>query len=409
MMIGQTSRELGSASRLGLGSVLGVALALGAACSSDDASPTSQATPAASPATSPAAAPGAEPGVPGATPGAEAPSTPPSGTSSPPSAAEGQAPTELSNPEAAAGAGEAGGTTPPEGEAGTVAGPDAGAAPGSDAVPSAGCGRARTLQDGLQTITSGGVPRTYFLETPDSYDGTRPLRVVFMFHWNYGSIEAIVNPPDADRNTDRPFYGMGDLTDDQTIFVVPQGLVNPGGGAGWANTENRDVAFTDDMLAAISADLCIDTSRVFTTGFSYGAGMSVALACVRPQTFRAAVVYAPAFISGVNPAQCTTPIAFFQSHGVDDPVLSYQTGLGVLDTFTGLNGCTALTPPEPPADGHSCVSLDGCSVPTRFCNFGAGEGNPFNTSLRGHYPTSKDPGQSTSWVPAEAWSFITQF
>lgn len=275
--------------------------------------------------------------------------------------------------------------------------------------PSVGCGKARTLQDGTQTITSGGVERTYFLETPDGYDNTRPHRLVFMFHWNYGSITAIVNPPDADRNTDRPFYGFGDLTDGETVFVVPQGLTNPGGGAGWANPDNRDVTFTDDMLAAISDDLCIDTSRVFTTGFSYGAGMSVALACVRPERFRAAVVYAPAFISGVTPAQCTTPVAFFEVHGVDDPIINYQTGLSVLNTFTALNGCTATTPPEPPADGHTCTSLEGCSVPTRFCSFGAGQGNPFNTSLRGHYPTPKDPGQTTSWVPAEAWSFITQF
>jgi poly(3-hydroxybutyrate) depolymerase len=277
------------------------------------------------------------------------------------------------------------------------------------AVPSAGCGRARTLQDGTHTITSGGMDRTYLLETPDAYDANFPYRVIFMFHWNYGSINAIVNPPDADRNTDRPFYGLGDLTDGKTIFVVPQGIVNPGGGAGWANPNGRDVTFTDDMLAAISSDLCIDTSRVFTTGFSYGAGMSVALACVRPDKFRAAIVYEPAFISGVNAAQCTRPIAFFQSHGVDDQVLNYQTGLNVLNTFTAVNGCTAMTPPDPPANGHSCTTYQGCSVPTRFCNFGAGENNPFNTSLRGHYPTAKDPGQSTSWVPAEAWDFINQF
>lgn len=366
---------------------------------------------------------GAPPGAPSpaqreATPGPNGPSAPvgvPSATapgvgmeSGSPVAApsEGQPVSELSPPEVSPSSTSA------------VASPDVDDSGAADATaegrgaaptPSAGCGQARTLQDGLQTVASGGTQRTYFLETPDAYDNTHPHRVIFMFHWNYGSIDAIVNPPDADRNTDRPFYGLGDASDGETIFVVPQGLVNPGGGAGWANPGNRDVVFTDDMLAAISADLCIDTSRVFATGFSYGAGMSVALACVRPNAFRAAVVYAPAFISGVSPEQCTTPVAFFGSHGVDDPVLNYQTGLSVLSTFTRLNGCTAMTPPEPAPDGHGCVSYEGCSVPTRFCNFGAGQGNPFNTSLRGHYPTSKDPGQTVSWVPAEAWSFIAQF
>jgi len=280
---------------------------------------------------------------------------------------------------------------------------------GIPVVPSAGCGKTRTLQDGNRTMVSGGVQRTFYLDTPDDYDGTSPYRLIFMFHWNYGSINAIVNPPDADRNTDRPFYGLGDQTDGKTIFVVPQGLISPSGGAGWENPNNRDVNFTDELLAAISADLCIDTSRVFTTGFSYGAGMSVALACVRPEKFRAAIVYEPAFISGVNAAQCTAPIALFQSHGVDDQILNYATGLNVLNTFTSVNGCTAMTPPDPPQNGHTCVSFDNCSVPTRFCNFGSGEGNPFNTSLRGHYPAAKDPGQTTSWIPAEAWSFITQF
>jgi poly(3-hydroxybutyrate) depolymerase len=277
------------------------------------------------------------------------------------------------------------------------------------AVPSAGCDQARTLEDGTRTIVSGGMNRTYFLETPDNYDATVPHRVVFMFHWNYGSINAIVNPPDADRNTDRPFYGMGDLTDDRTIFVVPQGLISQTGGAGWQNLNGRDVVFTDDMLEAISNDLCIDESRVFTTGFSFGAAMSYQLACVRPDKFRAAVVYNAAALSGTNPATCTTPIAFFGSHGVDDPIINYQTGLGVLNVFAATNGCTAMTPPNPAQNAHTCVSFEGCSVPTRFCAFGQGQGNQFNTGLSGHYPAAKDPGESTSWIPREAWDFITQF
>lgn len=329
--------------------------------------------------------------------------TPMDGNTSTPSSADGPQVTDVAgttDPESS------GSETPPDAEEPDT---DEPSAEGLPAVPSAGCGTARTLQDGIQTITSGGVSRQYFLATAGEYDENTPRRVVFMFHWNYGSINAIVNPPDADQNTDRPFYGFGDLTDDGTIFVVPQGLISPTGGAGWENPNNRDVVFTDDMLEAISADLCVDTSRVFTTGFSYGAGMSLALACTRPDKFRAAAVYQAGFISGVGPAACTTPVAFFASHGVDDPIISYATGLNVIGTFATLNGCTAMTPPEPSQDGHTCVSYEGCALPTRFCNFGAGQGNPHNPSLSGHYPSAKDPGQSTSWIPAEAWAFITQF
>ena len=221
----------------------------------------------------------------------------------------------------------------------------------------------------------------------------------------------MVNPPDADHNTDRPFYGLSDLSGDTTIFVAPQGLVDDNTGAGWKNPNNRDVNFTDDMLKAITDDLCIDTSRVFTTGFSYGGSMSYELACDRPDKFRAALLLDPGTLSCTSSSTCKTPIAIFQSHGVDDQTLNYSQGLGIFNVFTKLNGCTAMTPPTPPTNGHTCTSFSGCSAghPSRFCNFGSGENNPYNASLKGHYPTPKDPNQSTSWVPQESWDFITQF
>lgn len=290
--------------------------------------------------------------------------------------------------------------------------PQTGTAVGTsgDAKPSAGCGKIRSLLDGNRTIQSGDKSRTYHLKAPANYDNTRPYRLIFMFHWFYGSINAIVNPPDADHNTDAPYYGLGSLAGESTIFVVPQGLTDSGG-AGWANPNNRDVTFTDDLLKAISEDLCVDTSRVFTTGFSYGGAISYKLACVRPDKFRAALVYDTGPVSGNDTSECTRPIAFFQSHGVDDQTFSYQTGLSVLDIFVRVNGCSKTVPPMSVQDGHSCTSFEGCSqgYPVRFCNFGSGENNPFNTSLKGHYPSPKDPGQSASWVPEETWSFIRQF
>jgi poly(3-hydroxybutyrate) depolymerase len=277
-------------------------------------------------------------------------------------------------------------------------------------VPSSGCGKARSLQNGNLTISSGGQNRNYHLKTPANYDQDHPYRLIFMFHWFYGSIDAIVNPPDADHNTDDPYYGLGELAGDSSIFVVPQGLTDQGG-AGWANPNNRDVNLADDLLAAVSNDLCVDTSRVFTTGFSFGGAISYKLACVRPDKFRAALVYGTGPISGNNAAECETPIAFFHVHGVDDRTFDYQTGLSVLDIFAGTNNCAEPNPPNPGQNEHVCTTLAGCSegYPVRFCSFGAGQNNPHNASLNGHYPSPKDPGQAKSWVPGEAWNFIEQF
>jgi poly(3-hydroxybutyrate) depolymerase len=275
------------------------------------------------------------------------------------------------------------------------------------AVKSAGCDKARKLMDGNQMLSSGGQNRQWHVKAPKDYDQAHPYRVIFMFHWNYGSINAIVNPPDADKNTDRPYYGIEDLSGNTTIFVVPQGLDN-----GWANTNGRDSTFTDDMLKAVTEGLCVDTTRIFTTGFSYGGAMSLKLACTRPDKFRAAIVYdTGTFLSGFNQAECKTPIAFFESHGLDDHTFDYNEGLKVLGIFTQLDGCTAQTPQMAADNAHTCMSFDGCSAghPVHFCNFGKGENNPKQGGPGGHYPSPKDPGQTTSWVPAEAWKFITQF
>jgi hypothetical protein len=92
----------------------------------------------------------------------------------------------------------------------------------------------------------------------------------------------------------------------------------------------------------------IDASRVATTGFSCGGSMSYELACDRADKFRAALLLDPGTLSGTSSSTCKTPIAVFLSHGVDDQTLSYSGGLGILNIFTQVNGCTAMTPPHAP-------------------------------------------------------------
>src|SRR6266540_4830513 len=107
-----------------------------------------------------------------------------------------------------------------------------------------------------------------------------------------------------------------------TIFVAPQGIGN-----GWANSNGEDVTFTDDMIRLIENDLCVDTTQLFSVGFSYGGAMSYSLACSRATVFRA-VAAAPGAISGCSGG--TQPIAYMGIHGVND---SIQNGRALRDTF----------------------------------------------------------------------------
>ncbi len=260
---------------------------------------------------------------------------------------------------------------------------------GGDTRPSAGCGKVRTLQNGTITIESNGS-RTYVLRAPDNYDNTRPYRLVVAYHWLGGSSQAVANAG---------YYGFWNLAGGSTIFVAPMGLTTSMG-TGWPNTGGQDVAFTDVMLAQLQNELCIDLNRIFATGFSYGAGMSYAIACARPSVFRGAALYAGGQISGCSGG--TSPIAFFAAHGLDDTVLDISGGRTLRDRFVRNNGCTAQSPPEPALGSgtHLCTTYQGCSAghPVTWCAFDGG-----------HTPTPVDRGQSTSWVPQTAWSFITQF
>ncbi len=259
---------------------------------------------------------------------------------------------------------------------------------------SAGCGKARSLMNGRKTIQSGGANREYILRVPDNYDNTKPYRLIMAYHWRSGNASQVANGGEGG-STEDPFYGLWDLAENSTIFVAPEGL-----DAGWANTGDRDINLTDAILEQVQDDLCIDTTRIFATGFSYGGGMSYALACARADVFRGVALYAGAQLSGCNGGD--TPIAYFHAHGVGDSVLNISSGHQLRDHYVEVNGCTPQNPPEPAKNSgtHTCTSYQGCSEghPVRWCAHGGD-----------HNPTEKDSGQSKSWVPGEAWTFISQF
>ena len=264
----------------------------------------------------------------------------------------------------------------------------------------AGCGTAPTLASGTHTIQSGGQNRTYILRVPAGYDANHPYRLVFGFHWLGGTANDVDSGGTDGYNWS--YYGLRRLADsggNSTIFVAPQGFNN-----GWANSGGQDVTFVDDMLRQIEAGLCVDTTQIFSTGFSYGGAMSYALACGRPAVFRAVAVYSGANLSGCSGG--TQPVAYIGLHGLRDNVLPIASGRALRDTFVRNNGCTAQNPPEP-ANGsltHIVTIYSGCRTgyPVAWAAFDGA----------GHDPGPIDgctcDGWRT-WTSGVVWSFFTQF
>jgi poly(3-hydroxybutyrate) depolymerase len=269
--------------------------------------------------------------------------------------------------------------------------------------PPAGSYNRITLTDAM----AGGT-RDYILQVPSNYDNQHPYRLIFAIHWNTGSAMQVTDCHTEGINcftTQSPMYGLWQIADSSTIFVAPDGL-----GAAWPNPNNRDVRLIDDILTAVEADLCIDTSRIFSNGFSFGGAMSYTLAVNRPNVFRAVAIYdGDSNIS--NPGrQPTGPIAAYITHGTMDGILGYNSGVTIRHNLATADGCMNPTMALPldtePAGTHMCFDFMGCSAghPVHYCSFGRDPKTSNN-----HTPSPFDTGAASTWQPREAWKFITQF
>ena len=295
-------------------------------------------------------------------------------------------------------AGSGGGATAGRGMGGSTSGTGGGGSGGGSGsagagggMQSGGCGKARTLQNGTLNITFGGASRKYILRAPDNYDNNHAYRLVFAYAESGSSAMSV-----ATRN----YFTLATLdTNKTTIFAAPDAA---NGAGSWSKS---DVELTDAIVAQLEGDLCIDKTRIFATGFSFGGAMSLALACTRADVFRAVAFFSGADLTGSCTGTLTKPIAYYASQASQDSTGTPMPSSGKIKQaeFAAVNGCT----PEPsattfPAAGqpHTCTIYKGCSAghPTVYCVF---------DGPHGWEP--KDPGQNMSWNAPEAWKFITQF
>jgi poly(3-hydroxybutyrate) depolymerase len=249
------------------------------------------------------------------------------------------------------------------------------------ARPSAGCGMPAPMS-GKTTIDVSGTAREYILSVPQGYDPTKPYRLVFAWHGLGGTADQIA----------RTWYGLASRSMNSTIFVAGQGLNTSnqvGSGPGWDNMGGRDVAFVKALYAKLQGTLCIDETRVFSTGMSYGGIMSNTLGCQMGDVFRA---IAP--MSGSGPgfggrATCVGEVAVWMSHGDNDTVVPTASGQASRDFWVKANKCQTQTMPVEPSP---CVAYQGCAadLPVTFCLFPGGHTVP-------------------AFAAAAIWSFFSKF
>ncbi len=194
------------------------------------------------------------------------------------------------------------------------------------------------------SLDVNGTPRTYYVQLPTNYDPATPYPVVFQFHpWGGSAVQAMT------------MYRLNSRFPD-AIYVSPQGL-DADGSPGWPNTNGRDIAFTEAMVADVQANYCVDNDRLFSTGFSYGGMMSFAVACELSDVFRAIAPMAGANYSSFGCTGTGPAIAMWGTHGTNDSVVPITAGRAARDRVLQQSHCGTTTMPVDPAP---CVQYQGC-------------------------------------------------
>jgi hypothetical protein len=242
--------------------------------------------------------------------------------------------------------------------------------PATGGSPSTGAGCSVTGQATgdfhLSTTDSRGTTRDFEVLVPTTYQSGVPLALTFVFHGAGGSEGTAIG------------YGLQTATgaSGSSIFVFPQGVAYQNYGIGWDETcKGYDVAFFDNMLAAIQAKYCVDPNRVFVAGFSWGCDFVTALACCRGNRLRgvAAASCSNDFSNTSNyktygnyPCQTVTAAIRFTHDVAGDSAYSAADFAVPSQLYQALDSCSAISSPTTPSP---CVAYQNCTHQFVECSY----------------------------------------
>ncbi|MBN1608294.1 MAG: dienelactone hydrolase family protein [Polyangiaceae bacterium] len=227
---------------------------------------------------------------------------------------------------------------------------------------SPGCGTtiSRPNPRTQQTMDIGGATRYYLLDVPSSADNQTPLMLIFALHGYDMNNVAVL---------DR--YNFNSRSGGKAITVYPYGEgPAPGDVVHWGdqvlkstwNGNEANYNFIHTLMTDLESRFCIDTSRVFLTGFSMGGFFTNGLACAHSDWFRA---FAPVSggVAGQSCADASVKPAMMIHHGTADPIVEFSSGEATRDYWTKQNGCSQTSK----SSFTGCESYDGCAQPVIFC------------------------------------------
>lgn len=160
--------------------------------------------------------------------------------------------------------------------------------------------------------------RSYHLRVPDKWDGASPLPVLLHFH-GWGR--------QGDLIVQHGRIAVGDVAD-HVLLLAPNGL-----NASWAfrRPGSRDTEFAVQVIEDAATRFPIDRTKIFISGYSWGANMAWRFACDR-----GALAAGLLAVSGTLPQNedcASAPAEVRQVFGLTDGVLAFPMGPGGDQTY----------------------------------------------------------------------------
>jgi len=174
----------------------------------------------------------------------------------------------------------------------------------------------------VEQIAVEGRMREYRIHIPVRYTNARALPLVFVFHGSSASASVIERETSLDVRADSLGF----------IVVYPEGIRrawNIGECCNYSYTHHvSEVAFVVAMLERLTTVLAIDTTRVYTTGYSDGATLSYELVCTLPHRFAAVAGISGTLFKPQPACPLPSPVPVMIVHGTGDGRIPYNGQAG---------------------------------------------------------------------------------
>lgn len=235
---------------------------------------------------------------------------------------------------------------------------------GTSGNRSPGCGKAitRPNPNTQQTMDVQGTARTYLLDVPTSADNQTALPLIFALHGANMTNTSVVGS-----------FNFDTRSGGKVVTVYPQGDDTSSGQRWTSNATNW--TYIQNLMTYLEGQYCIDTTKVFLTGFSMGGGFTMDTACQHPDWFRAFATvegYGPGGVTAATSPTCTnasTKAAMMIVQGTTDTTVTPAMGQASLAFWTGKNGCNSTTTTPTGAGFTSCTAYENCTsnLPVYYC------------------------------------------